>query len=173
MGLFQVFSHLARALLGSIAPGVARRAALLGRGAVPHVPVLSVPLACIHAHLLPSISPAVLHRFGTCESDEMTYRLSLTFPTDIGNGQAQNNRTKNQDLLRCGAALIPATIQYWQKPFEVAPMIQVWRHTACLCSIQSVFYRVWRLWTLPESQMASQSTWQCGTPAHLCNSVLW
>ena len=34
--------YLGRALLGSVAPGVA---ALLGGGAVPHVPVVSVPLA--------------------------------------------------------------------------------------------------------------------------------
>lgn len=60
----EVHSDLARALLGSIAPGIARRAALLGSGAVPHVPIFSVPLAARHAHLLPSVSPAILHRFG-------------------------------------------------------------------------------------------------------------
>ncbi len=58
-----VFSDLAWALLGSISPGVARRAALLGGGAVPHIPILSVPLASRHAHLLSCISPAILHRF--------------------------------------------------------------------------------------------------------------
>lgn len=59
-----MFSDLAWALLGSIAPGVARGAALLGGGAVPHVPILCIPLASRHAHLLSSISPAILHRFG-------------------------------------------------------------------------------------------------------------
>lgn len=58
-----MFSDLARALLGSIAPRVARGAALLRGGAVPHIPILCVPLASGHAHLL-SISPAILHRFG-------------------------------------------------------------------------------------------------------------
>lgn len=59
-----MFSDLVRALLGSIAPGVTRRAALLGGGAVPHVPILCVPLASRHAHVVSSTSPAILHRFG-------------------------------------------------------------------------------------------------------------
>lgn len=58
------FPDLVWALLGSIAPGVTRRAALLGGWAVPYIPILSVPLAGRHAHLFPSISPAILHRFG-------------------------------------------------------------------------------------------------------------
>ena len=61
-------ANLAWDLLGAVAPGVAGRAALLGGGTVPHVPVVGVvPLASRQAHLITAASPTVLHRFGACE----------------------------------------------------------------------------------------------------------
>lgn len=71
-----MFSDLAWAFLGSIAPRVAWRAALLGGGAVPHIPLLGIPLAARHAHLLASISPAILHRFGAWER-EINHRMKM------------------------------------------------------------------------------------------------
>jgi len=64
-------AHLAGHFPGTVAPGVAGGAALLGGGAVPHVSVVRVvPLAAGHAHLVPAASPAVLHRFGACVGKE-------------------------------------------------------------------------------------------------------
>lgn len=57
-------SHLLWDLFRCIAPWVTGGVALLGGSAVPHVSLLSIPLAARQVQLFTSTSPSVLHRFG-------------------------------------------------------------------------------------------------------------